>query len=130
MPAAPGHRPLRILVVDDHVDGAEMLAAVLRLAGHDVHLAHDGRAALEVARRCRPEMVLLDLDLESEPDGYEVAVCLRRDVRLERVCVVAVTGLGALEDRRRAHEAGFDFYLLKPVDPTELSELAVIVCEA
>jgi CheY-like chemotaxis protein len=124
------HRRLRILVVDDHVDGAETLAAVLRLAGHYVRVTHDGRAALEQARRWRPEMVLLDLDLESEPDGYEVAIRLRSELRLQSASLVAVTGLGAREDRRRAHEAGFDFYLLKPVDPSDLCDLALAVCGA
>jgi CheY-like chemotaxis protein len=128
--AASGHGMLRVLVVDDHQDGAESLAMGLRLEGHDVQVAHDGETALAACRRHEPQMVLLDLALAGGMDGYEVARRLRRIPPLARACVVAVTGLGTSEDRRRAHEAGFDFYLLKPVDPRELHELARAVGDA
>jgi CheY-like chemotaxis protein len=121
---------LRVLVVDDHVDGAEALAVGLRLAGHDVQIAHDGWTALAGCRRHAPHMVLLDLDLAGGLDGYEVARRLRAIPQLASACVVAVTGLGGQEDRRRAYEAGFDFFLLKPVDPRELQELARAVAGA
>lgn len=115
---------LRVLVVDDHEDGAEALALALRLDGHEVRVAHDGREAMALCRACAPEMVLLDIALAEGPDGYEVARALRRQPALKEACLVAVTGLGMQEDRRRAWEAGFDFYLLKPIDPAELRELA------
>ena len=121
---------MRVLVVDDHVDGAEALAVSLRLEGHDVHVAHDGQTALADCRRHTPRMVLLDLDLAGGIDGYEVARRLRVIPKLAYACVVAVTGLGTAEDRRRAHEAGFDFFLLKPVDPHELQALARAVADA
>jgi CheY-like chemotaxis protein len=121
---------MRVLVVDDHVDGAEALAVSLRLEGHDVQVAHDGPTALADCLRRAPEMVLLDLDLADGLDGYEVARRLRMIPQLARACVVAVTGLGRQEDRRRAHDAGFDFFLLKPVDPRELQELARAVAGA
>lgn len=121
---------VRVLVVDDHVDGAEALALSLRLEGHDVHVVHDGRAALADGREHEPQMVLLDLDLAGGMDGYEVARRMRVIPQLAHACVVAVTGLGTAEDRRRAHEAGFHFFLLKPVDPHELQALARAVADA
>ena len=121
---------VRVLVVDDHVDGAEALALALQLEGHDVRIAHDGEGALAGCREHSPEMVLLDLDLAGGLDGYEVARRLRRIPQLARACVVAVTGFGSGDHRRRAHEAGFDFYLLKPVDPRELRELARTVADS
>ena len=121
---------LRVLVVDDHEDGAEALALALRLDGHDVLVVHDGEAALTRGREHAPEMVLLDLDLPGEIDGYEVARRLRHAPRVARACLVAVTGLSTPEHRRRAHEAGFDLFLLKPVDPRDLRELAATVAES
>ena len=125
--AAP--RALRVLVVDDHEDGAEMLAVALRLDGHDVAVAHDGPTALERCHDCPPELVLLDLHLGGGLDGCEVARRLRHR-GLAAACLVAVTGLGTAEHRRRAAEAGFDMFLLKPVDPAELRELALAVGSA
>lgn len=121
------HRPLRVLVVDDHADGAEMLAMLLRLEGHEVQVVLDGQAALERCRVCPPELVLLDIQLSGDLDGYEVARRLRRGPTGATACLVAVTGHGTQEDRRRASEAGFDILLLKPVDPAELRELAGVV---
>ncbi len=129
MPAASQHA-LRVLIVDDHEDGAEMLAVALRLDGHDVMVAHDGQTALERCDECRPELVLLDLHLGGGLDGCEVARRLRRHRGLSAACLVAVTGLGSAEHRRRAAEAGFDMFLLKPVDPAELRELALAIGSA
>ena len=126
--AAP--RALRVLIVDDHEDGAEMLAVALRLDGHDVMVAHDGQTALERCDEGGPELVLLDLHLGGDLDGCEVARRLRRHRGLSAACLVAVTGLGSAEDRRRAAEAGFDMFLLKPVDPAELRELALAIGSA
>jgi DNA-binding response OmpR family regulator len=126
--AAP--RALRVLIVDDHEDGAEMLAVALRLDGHAVAVAHDGQTALERCRDCPPELVLLDLNLGGDLDGCAVARRLRRGAGLGTACLVAVTGLGTAEHRRRAAEAGFDMFLLKPVDPAELRELALAVGSA
>ena len=121
---------MRVLVVDDHEDGAEALAFALRLDGHDVRVAHDGERALEGCREHVPAMVLLDLDLAGGLDGYEVARRMRHTPRLARACLVAVTGLSTAEHRRRAHECGFDFFLLKPVDPRELRELVATVADS
>jgi CheY-like chemotaxis protein len=130
-PSHPGEGGmLRVLVVDDHEDGAEALAVALQLDGHDVRVVHDGQSALAGCRDRAPDMVLLDLDLAGGLDGYEVAQRLRRLPHLTRACLVAVTGLGTQDHRRRAHECGFDLFLLKPVDPRELRELAATVGNA
>jgi len=114
--------PRRILVVDDNVDTAESLALLLRLKGHEVEVAHDGPAALETARSFEPEIVLLDIGLPGL-DGYEVARRLREESRLTHALLVALTGYGQEEDRRRARYAGFDHHFTKPVDPAVLYQV-------
>jgi CheY-like chemotaxis protein len=104
----------RILVVDDNVDGADSLAVLLRLSGHEVSLAHDGPAALDLARAFRPEIVLLDIGLPGM-DGFEVARRLRGNEPTRDAILVAVTGYGRDEDRARSQEAGFDYHLVKPI---------------
>ncbi|PYQ11708.1 MAG: hypothetical protein DMF80_21015 [Acidobacteria bacterium] len=119
--AAPTRaRTRRVLVVDDNVDSAESLVTLLQMGGHDVRMAHDGPAALALAREHRPELVLLDIGLPAM-SGYEVAQLMRPG--LERTVIVALTGYGQGEDRRRATEAGFDHHLVKPVDVQKLWQL-------
>jgi two-component system CheB/CheR fusion protein len=113
---------LRILVVDDNADAAESLALLLLGAGHEVHTAHDGPAALEAARAIRPDAVVLDIGLP-RMDGYEVARRLCGEPGLARPLLVALTGYGQEEDRRRVEEAGFDAYLVKPAEPETLRAL-------
>jgi signal transduction histidine kinase/CheY-like chemotaxis protein len=120
--AAPSQSACRILVVDDNSDAAESLAMVLRVGGHEVCTAHDGLAALNAAEQFQPEVVLLDIGLP-KVDGYEVARRLRERAGSEQVLLVAVTGYGQEEDRRRAEEAGFDAHLVKPADPFALHRL-------
>jgi PAS domain S-box-containing protein len=105
----------RILVVDDNADGAKGLARLLKLLGHDVRTASDGPEAIEAARAYRPDIVLLDIGLPGI-DGYEVARRLREDERCRSSVIIAVSGYGQEEDRRRAREAGFDHHLVKPID--------------
>ena len=120
---APGPKPIvsekiparRILVVDDNVDAADSLAMLLRVIGHDVRTAHDGPAALEAARASRPEVVLLDIGLPFM-SGLDVARHLRNDFPAHDVVLVALTGYGQDEDRRRSEEAGFNGHLVKPLD--------------
>lgn len=104
----------RILVVDDNVDGADSLAVLLRLGGHEVSLAHDGPAALEMATVFHPDVILLDIGLPGM-DGYEVAKRLRSRNETQSAVLVAVTGYGRDEDRVRSRDAGFDHHLVKPV---------------
>ncbi len=126
---SPGGPGRRVLVVDDNADAAESLAVLLRMRGHEVHVARDGPQALETARAVRPEVVLLDLALPGL-DGYEVAAQLRGHPELRRARLVAVTGYGRDEDRRRTRAAGFDEHLVKPVDLADLEGVLRPVTEA
>jgi CheY-like chemotaxis protein len=104
----------RILIVDDNADSVETLALVLRRGGNDVRTAHDGPSALEAAGVSAPEVVLLDIGLPGM-SGYEVARKLR-SAHGPQPMLIALTGYGQPEDRRRSVEAGFDLHLVKPVD--------------
>lgn len=123
-PEAQGPPPRRrILIVDDNVDSAVVMGKMLsRFHGQEVEVAHDGHAALEVARSFGPEVVLLDIGLPGM-DGFEVARRLRGDLGLGRTVLVALTGWGQAEDRRRSQEAGFDHHLVKPVEPEDIVRL-------
>jgi PAS domain S-box-containing protein len=112
----------RILVVDDNADAAESLAAMLRLAGHEVMTAHGGAAGLDAAGRFAPDAALLDLGMP-DLDGYALARELRARRAEQPLTLIAVTGWGQAEDRRRSAAAGFDHHLTKPVDPDELAAL-------
>ena len=119
--AAPA--PLRILIVDDNRDSAEMLAMLLKITGHETHTVHDGLAAVEAASRLDPDVVLLDLGLPGL-DGYEAARRIREQQdRTRPPLLVALTGWGQDEARRRSEEAGFDAHLVKPVDDVVLNGL-------
>ncbi len=112
-------RSLRVLIVDDNVDAARMAGLLLGLWGHDARTAHDGPAALAAAAAFRPDVVLLDIGLPGL-NGYEVADRLRAVPGLAGVKLVAVTGYGQEEDRRRSEAAGFAGHLVKPVEPAAL----------
>ena len=112
----------RVLVVDDNVDAAVSLGMLLKLAGQEVRVTYDGPAAIRQATDFRPELVLLDIGMPGM-DGYEVCRRLRREVGLEKATLVALTGWGQDEDRRRSHEAGFDHHIVKPVEPSALQRL-------
>ena len=108
-------RGVRVLVVDDNVDAAESLGMLLTVAGQDVMLAHDGEAALAMALAHAPQVVLLDIGLPLL-DGYEVARRLRRHPDFSDVVIVAITGYGHARNPDPLTNAGFDHYLLKPVN--------------
>jgi PAS domain S-box-containing protein len=116
----------RILVVDDNEDAAETLAELLKLTGNDLRIAHDGVEAVEVAGEFRPDVVLLDIGLP-KISGYEVALKLREQPWGKGMVLVALTGWGQEEDRRRSREAGFDHHLIKPVEPDALFKLLTAV---
>jgi PAS domain S-box-containing protein len=118
--ATPGG--LRVLVVDDNIDAAETLSTVLQMTGRRAHAVHDGESVLPAAREFEPDVVLLDIGLPGI-SGYEVARRLRADPQFARVPIVAVTGWGSEEDRRRSRDAGFDEHLTKPVDLDALEPL-------
>ena len=112
----------RILVVEDNRDAAEMMKDVLEHAGHVVALCFTGEAALEEARRFRPDVVLCDLGLPRR-DGFSVARELRRDPALAGVRLIAIYGDGTESDRARSRQSGFDAHLTKPVDPATLADV-------
>jgi len=115
--------PLRILVVDDNRDSADMLALMLQLGGHETFAAHDGLAAVERAATLDPDVILLDIGLPVL-DGYEAARRIREQQGLKRrQLLVALTGWGQAEDRRRSEDAGFDAHLVKPVTEAVLRRL-------
>ncbi|HSN19359.1 MAG TPA: ATP-binding protein [Usitatibacter sp.] len=120
-PAKQDRAPRRILVVDDNRDAADSLCMLLKSRGHEVRVAYDGLEAVGAAVTFQPEVVLLDIGLP-KLSGYEAARRIR-EARGDRVLLMAVTGWGQEEDRRRAMEAGFDHHLTKPVDPAAISRL-------
>ena len=115
-------RAFRILVVEDNSDAAELLCALLRSKGHDVESADSGTDAAQVAVRFRPDVVLCDLGLPGK-SGFEVAAELRRAPETERAHLIALSGYGSTEDKRRSEQAGFDLHLTKPVNAGALLAL-------
>ncbi len=115
---------LRVLVIEDNPDTAETTAMVLRLHGHEVQLAPDGTTALRLAQEQLPDAVLIDIGLPGM-SGWEVAGHLKavKGPGGKRPFLIAVTGYGGDDDRRRSLEAGMDAHLLKPADPEELRQL-------
>jgi CheY-like chemotaxis protein len=111
-----------VLVVDDNVDGAESLAKVLQICGHQARTAHSGPEALDAARPFQPEVVLLDIGLPGR-SGYEVAKRLRAEPSLSGAVLVALTGWGNDDIKRQSKEAGFDFHLTKPVEFTAIERI-------
>jgi CheY-like chemotaxis protein len=123
VPGSTPSPPRRILVVDDNLDAADSLAALLRLEGHTVRVANDGPAALAAAQVEPPDLVILDLGMPGM-DGFEVARRLREQPGRTTV-LVALTGWAQEDDRRRCSEAGFDGHLPKPVEPDALRQFLV-----
>jgi PAS domain S-box-containing protein len=122
--AAPARsaRQHRVLIVDDNDDGAESLSLLLQFAGHETKKAHDGPEAIELAGRYRPDVMLLDIGLPGM-SGYEVCRRIRQEPWGAAMTIVALTGWGMEEDRKRSIEAGFDTHMVKPVDHDELMKL-------
>ena len=120
--AAAPPPPCRVLVADDLRDSADSLGLLIELMGHTVEIAYDGEAALSAAERFRPDIVLLDLGMP-KLDGFEVSRRIRAAPWSESMRLVAQSGWGQEEDRRRTAEAGFDHHLVKPIDPTALEAL-------
>jgi CheY-like chemotaxis protein len=112
----------RILVVDDNRDAAQSLGFLLEQSGHAIGLAHDGSQALVTASDFRPDIAFLDIGLPNM-NGYELAHAIRNEPWGERVVLIALTGWGHQDDKRRAREAGFNGHLTKPVDPDRIEAL-------
>jgi PAS domain S-box-containing protein len=124
-----GTAQLRILVVDDNVDAAEVLVELLQINGHEVRVAHDGFQALELAEAIRPEVVFLDVGMPGM-NGFEVATTLRAKPQFESTIIVALTGWGAAEDRARSKAAGFDHHLTKPTNFDDIETLLASLASA
>jgi len=120
-PAAP-KSSLRILIVDDNQDGANNLAMMLKIMGNDTRTAYDGQAGVDAAGEFRPDVMLLDIGLP-KLNGYEVCRRIREQPWGKGIVLIAKTGWGQDEDRRRSHEAGFDHHMVKPVDPKVLMKM-------
>jgi CheY-like chemotaxis protein len=112
----------RVLVVDDNRDAADSLAMLLQASGCEVSVAFNGPEALELLETAHPEIVLLDIGMPGM-DGYDVARRIRATPAGQEIFLVALTGWGQVEDKRRAAEAGFNEHVTKPLDPTLLGPL-------
>jgi signal transduction histidine kinase len=113
---------LRVLVVDDNRDVAESTAVLLRMAGCDVHVVYDGDEALRAMPRLRPDAVLLDIGLP-KINGYQVAERIRAEPEHRRTLIVAISGYGQEEHRLQSQQSGFDYHIVKPIDPPVLTGL-------
>lgn len=112
----------RILVADDNQDGAESLAMLIESSGHEVYLAHTGVDAVRMAALHRPHVAILDIGMPGL-DGYQAAQQIRDQPWGVHMTLIALTGWGQEDDKRRAQWAGFDHHLTKPVDPAVLEKL-------
>ena len=121
-PIAPTKSRFRILVVDDNADSALSLAMMLSMMGHDTRTAHDGEEAVTTAEAFRPQVVLLDIGLP-KLNGYEVAQRIRQQEWGTSMFLVAVTGWGQDEDRRRSEDVGMNLHMVKPVEPSALDRM-------
>jgi PAS domain S-box-containing protein len=124
VPAPVPARRCRVLVADDHQDNADSLGMMLRVMGHEVRTAHDGYEAVQAAAAFRPEVALLDIGMP-KMNGFEAARHIRERPWGREIALIAMTGWGQEEDRRRSLEAGFDQHVVKPVDPHRLQGLLV-----
>ena len=120
--SAPRGRSCRVLIVEDNIDGAESMRMLLRHYGHQVQVAHAGPPGILLANDWLPEVVLCDIGLPGDMDGYAVARALRENPQLDGLLLIALTGYGRDEDQIKAKDAGFDLHLTKPVDFTQLQQ--------
>ena len=126
--AQPTGAALRVLVVDDNLDAANVLKLLVEEAGHLVRMAHTGPTALAAALDFRPDVMLLDIGLP-ELDGFEVAKRIRQEPLLDDIVLVAMTGYGQAAGRQRMQEARFDHYLVKPADFEKLRQILAEITE-
>lgn len=113
---------LRVLVVEDHLDAAETLRILLTHWGYHVRIARDGKMALEEVSAFHPDVILLDIGVP-KINGYEVARKVRAMSGMEHLLLIATTGYGRDEDRRRSAEVGIDYHLVKPYEPDVLKQI-------
>jgi CheY-like chemotaxis protein len=118
----PAPHPVRVLVVDDNADGLATLQVLFTMMGHQVFTARNGGEALQTAMDQRPDVVFLDIGLPVL-NGYQVAERIRATPELKETVLVALTGYGLEEDRKRSRQAGFDYHVVKPGDPQQFRQL-------
>jgi CheY-like chemotaxis protein len=129
-PAFPASdRPLRVLVIDDHRDSADTLAALTGMWGYEVRTAYDGASALAAAEGFRPDLWVIDIGMP-RMDGYAVARTVRQRPALRSAKLVALTAWSGEPHQRLAREAGFDHYLTKPADPADLKRMLTMLAQA
>ncbi len=121
--AAPSAKSRRVLIIEDNVDSADSLQMLLDVLGHSVMVAYSGPEGIQRARTHKPEMILCDIGLPGEMDGFAVARTLRADPEFRSTLLVALSGYGQAEDKRRAISSGFDHHLTKPAEPDTLMRL-------
>ena len=121
-PSARIPNPRRLLIVEDHPDVAESLALILRCDDHEVRIAHDGPAALQVLNKFKPDVVLLDVGLPGM-DGYQVARRMREEASESNLTIIALSGYGQAEDHSQSMQAGCDAHVVKPVHPNVLRSM-------
>lgn len=121
-PLMPPKPRLKILVVDDNPDSALSMAMMLSMMGHETRTAYDGEAAVTTAEAFRPDVVLLDIGLP-KLNGYEVAQRIRQQEWGAAMFLVAITGWGQDEDRRRSEDVGMNLHMVKPVEPGALDRV-------
>jgi CheY-like chemotaxis protein len=113
---------LRVLIVDDNRDGADLLAMMLESMGNEVRVAYDGEEAVASTAAFRPDVVLLDIGLP-KMNGYDACRRIRAQSDGKKLTIIAQTGWGQIEDRQRTRDAGFDHHMVKPLDPEALEKL-------
>jgi CheY-like chemotaxis protein len=113
---------MRVVVIEDHADTADLMHEILCNAGHEVRVAHSGKDGIAAARALAADVVLCDVGLP-DIDGYEVARRLRADAATAKARLVALTGYDGDDEQRKAHDAGFDRHVVKPIDPSQLESL-------
>ena len=122
----PGLLKRRVLVVDDNQDAATTLALLLKLTGHEAHTRFDGSAGVEAAEDLRPQVIILDISMPGM-DGYQACRFIREQPWGRPILLIALSGYGQEDDKRRSREAGFDAHLVKPVDLAALKGLLASV---
>ena len=114
----------KILLAEDNLDAAEVLAKLLRLLGFEVEVTHDGYTAIHIANHSTPDFILLDIGIP-DIDGYEAARQIRKNPKCKDSKLIAITGYGQEEDKSKSIDAGFDYHLIKPVGIEELKKILI-----
>jgi CheY-like chemotaxis protein len=113
----------RILVIEDNFDSAEVLQTFLEIHGHEITVNHDGSSGLESAKQIVPDVIICDISLSGELDGYDVAEKIRQDEQTKSIFLIALSGYGRLEDKEKSKSVGFNSHFVKPTDFDALIDL-------